>query len=870
MQRNIYFFQEAEAPDPFVLGGKGANLAIMTQIGLPIPKGFTITTQSCMDYIKDPNFFEQVLSNQVLKAVAALEELTQKNFKQSTDENLLLVSVRSGAPFSMPGMMDTILNLGLNDARVLLLAKKTNLAFAFDCYRRLLQMFADVVYHIPKENFNLLLKKAEDDFQQTSQQFSLQQHQVVIEQFKAIYQKQGLQFPQDPVDQLFAAIKAVFQSWNNQRAKVYRQLHKISDTLGSAVNVQEMVFGNSGLTSATGVVFTRNPATGEKGLFGEYLLNAQGEDVVAGIRTPENIHHLQAQLPKAYQELLHYTQLLEKHYRDMQDIEFTIEEGKLYLLQTRNGKRTAKAQIQICYDLVQEQMIDKKEALRRIKVDDLEQLLHPTFEATALNKTQAFAKGLPASPGAASGIITFTAKEAQQLASLGHKVILLREETSPEDIEGMIASQAIVTSHGGMTSHAAVVARGMGMCCVTGCEALHIDEQTKNVQCGDLILKQGDMISVDGTTGLIYQGELPCTMVNHDQILSQILLWADEIATVKVRANAETPQDIQNALDFNATGIGLARTEHMFFNKNRILTMRKLILADNFDERNKALAKLQHYQEADFKQMYQLVQDKPMIIRLLDPPLHEFLPNTAHELEELAQDLAVDVAYLKQKIAKLQEKNPMLGHRGCRLAISHPEIYQMQVRAIFNSVITLRKSGINIVPEIMIPLIAEANELSYIRQQIEATIHKIFAENHIQPFEYQIGTMLELPRACLKADTLTPYADFFSFGTNDLTQMTYGFSRDDIAKFIHFYHEKAILTFDPFQKLDCEGVGKLMQIAIQHIKSIAKQKTIGVCGEVGGDCDSIFFLQQIGVDYVSCSPYRIPCARLAAAKARLN
>lgn len=869
MDKWIYSFEEGRAEDKALLGGKGANLAEMTHLGLPVPEGFTITTQSCLRYLETPSFFESILKEEVLKAVTKLEAKTNKFF-MGNEPSLLLVSVRSGAKISMPGMMDTILNLGLNDLRVQTLADATNANFAYNCYRRLLQMFADVVYGIPKEEFDQCLEKTEKQLNKKVNDFSKEEHQSLIQQYKEVYQEHYQNFPQSPKEQLYAAIKAVFKSWNNPRAKVYRELNQIPHDLGTAVNVQSMVFGNSDQKSGTGVVFTRNPATGEPHLFGEFLLNAQGEDVVAGIRTPEPIDSLKRILPQAYEDFCNYAKILEKHYKDMQDIEFTIEKEKLYILQTRNGKRTAKASLKIALDLVNEKMISKQEALLRVSPSTIDQLIHPVFEEKALTSAHHLTQGLPASPGAATGEIVFTAERAKEFHALGKKVILVRQETSPEDIEGMVVSQAIVTSHGGMTSHAAVVARGMGTCCVAGCGELSINEDGKTLVCGKVTLKEGDILSVDGTSGKLYIGSIPTTMIDNNDELQMFLSWADEIAQLTVRANAETIQDLKTAVQFGAKGIGLARTEHMFFGEERILEMRRLILSTNEIETKSALMTLLAFQEEDFYQMYQTIQDKPMIVRLLDPPMHEFLPKTQQEIEQLSGKLQVPLDTLTRKITSLQETNPMLGHRGCRLGITQPEIYKMQVEAIFNSAIRLAKEGMVIKPEIMIPLIAEKAELVSIKTSLCQHIDKIFKEHHMQPFPYEIGTMIELPRACFIADQLAEEADFFSFGTNDLTQMTYGFSRDDIGKFIQHYKEGEIMSFDPFQTIDRAGVGELMKIAISKARQVKPELPIGICGEVGGDPASIPFFQEIGITYVSCSPYRVPAARLAVAQAHLS
>ena len=866
MTKWIYSFEEGSANDKVLLGGKGANLAEMSNLGLPVPPGFTITTESCINFLENPDFFDSSLKDDVLKAVSRLERKTDKSFSGESS-SLLLVSVRSGAKFSMPGMMDTILNLGLNDQRARILAEQTNPEFAYNCYRRLLQMFADVVYGISKELFDELLEDFEKGHGKTVKDLTIDEHQDLVKQYKEIYLKEKQSFPENPMDQLFAAIQAVFNSWNNNRAKVYRELNKIPHDLGTAVNVQAMVFGNSDQNSGTGVCFTRNPASGENHLFGEFLLNAQGEDVVAGIRTPEPIAALEIAQPQVFNAFKEYARILETHYKDMQDIEFTIEKGKLYILQTRNGKRTAKASLKIALDLVDQAIISKKEALMRISPSSISQLIHPVFEEVAMEKAALIAQGLPASPGAATGEIVFTAERAKEFHNLGRKVILVRQETSPEDIEGMVVSQAIVTSQGGMTSHAAVVARGMGTCCVAGCGELKIREEEKILSCGNLVLREGDIISVDGSSGYVYMGEIPTVLIENNEDLQRLLSWADKVARLKVRANAETVKDLQTAMNFGAQGVGLARTEHMFFGQDRILEVRRLILADKETEMKAALKNLLEFQEEDFYQMYKTVEDKPLIVRLLDPPMHEFLPKEPQEIKLLAEKLSKSPEKLAHQIVSLQESNPMLGHRGCRLGITQPNIYKMQTEAIFRSAIKLHQEGIKIKPEIMIPLIADEKELEFVKSYLTQHIQYIFREHKQEPFPYEIGTMIELPRACLTADKLAQEADFYSFGTNDLTQMTYGFSRDDIGKFIGHYKKMSILSSDPFQHIDQEGVGELMRIAISKARQVKPNLSIGICGEVGGDPSSISFFQEIGVTYVSCSPYRVPAARLAVAQA---
>ena len=869
MTKWIYFFEEGSANDKALLGGKGANLAEMSNLGLPVPPGFTITTDSCIKFLENPDFFDSSLKDDILKAVSKLERKTDKSFSVESS-NLLLVSVRSGAKFSMPGMMDTILNLGLNDQRTRILAEQTNPEFAYNCYRRLLQMFADVVYGISKELFDELLKDFEKGHGKTIKELTLDEHQNLVKQYKEIYLKENQSFPENPMDQLFAAIQAVFNSWNNNRAKVYRELNKIPHDLGTAVNVQAMVFGNSDHNSGTGVCFTRNPASGENQLFGEFLLNAQGEDVVAGIRTPEPIAALEKAQPQVFKVFKEYARILENHYKDMQDIEFTIEKGKLYILQTRDGKRTAKASLKIALDLVDQGIISKKDALMRVSPSSISQLIHPVFEEATMEKATLIAQGLPASPGAATGEIVFTAERAKEFHNLGRKVILVRQETSPEDIEGMVVSQAIVTSQGGMTSHEAVVARGMGTCCVAGCSELKISEEDRTLSCGNLVLTEGDIISVDGSSGCIYNGEIPTVLIENNEDLQRLLSWADKVARLKVRANAETVKDLQTAINFGAQGVGLARTEHMFFGQDRILEMRRLILADKETEMKAALKNLLEFQEEDFYQMYKTVEDKPLIVRLLDPPMHEFLPKDSQEIKLLAEKLNKSPEKLAHQIESLQESNPMLGHRGCRLGITQPDIYKMQTEAIFRSAIKLHQEGIKIKPEIMIPLIADKKELEFVKSYLTQHIQFLFREHEQEPFPYEIGTMIELPRACLTADKLAREADFFSFGTNDLTQMTYGFSRDDIGKFIGHYKKTSILSFDPFQHIDQEGVGELMRIAISKARRVKPSLSIGICGEVGGDPASISFFQEIGVTYVSCSPYRVPAARLAVAQAVLQ
>ncbi|MHC5230073.1 pyruvate, phosphate dikinase [Enterococcus sp. LJL99] len=867
MKTYILDFEDGSKEQAGLLGGKGANLAEMTKLGLPVPTGFTITTEACLNYLEEKTGLSNKLKEEIQKHVETMEQRTNK--KIGGIENPLLVSVRSGAKFSMPGMMDTILNLGLNDETVVALAEKSqNTCFAYDCYRRLLQMFGDVVCGIDKERFEEQLSyyKAQRNYQ-LDQDMNADDWQSIVKIYKDIFLEiTHRPFPQAPLEQLYQSIEAVFRSWNNRRAMTYRKLHNIPDDLGTAVNIQAMVFGNFGNSSGTGVAFTRNPVTGEKEMFGEFLLNAQGEDVVAGVRTPEPIADLSKRMPKVYHQFLTVGDLLEKHYRDMQDIEFTIEDEQLFLLQTRNGKRTAKAGFKICTQLVEEGVISKKEAIQRITPTMIDQLLHPVFDEEELVSAKVYAKGLPASPGAASGNIYFSAEEAKKASESGEKVILIRQETSPEDIEGMVVSEAIVTSRGGMTSHAAVVARGMGVCCVVGCEELEVDEFMQEMVFNGRKLKQGDSISVNGATGIIYEGTISSKEGDNQVLLEKILQWASEEMAFGVRANAETPKDIETALKYGAQGIGLSRTEHMFFGEKRIFHMRKMILAEKKADRLKSLLQLKEYQKADFRQIFTLLKGKPCTIRLLDPPLHEFLPQTENEIRLLADEMNCSVNEINHRIAELHEQNPMLGHRGCRLAITMPEIYEMQVTAIFETVLELTKeTGTEIVPEIMIPLISSHEEMQWLREKLKKCIDELLSKEKRQ-LDYKIGTMLEIPRACLTADKIAEYADFFSFGTNDLTQLTYGFSRDDSGKFVDAYLEKKLLKQDPFQHLDEEGVGALMKIAIEKVRRFDKKSKIGICGEVGGDPQSIEFLKSLGIDYISCSPYRVPAAILTIAK----
>lgn len=864
-KKRVYNFTEGSKEQKALLGGKGANLAEMTGIGLPVPKGFTITTEACLEYLDSKKLLPELVK-EIEEHIARLENETGKKF--ADEENPLLVSVRSGSKFSMPGMMDTILNLGLNHQSVEIFAHKTeNPVFAYDCYRRLIQMFGDVVKGVDKNIFEeaLTLYKATQGYS-SDIEMKAEDWKEIIQQFTTIYLKEvGENFPQDPSKQLYAAVEAVFTSWNNPRAVTYRRIHEISDKLGTAVNIQEMVFGNTGGNSGTGVAFTRNPATGEAGVFGEFLLNAQGEDVVAGIRTPRPIQELKQEQPTIYMQFEKICHQLEAHYQDMQDIEFTIEEGKLFILQTRNGKRTAKAAFKIATQMAEDGVISKEESLKRLTPSMITQLLHPVFDEQMLAESKSVAKGLPASPGAASGRVYFHAEDAQKAHEAGQKVILLRTETSPEDIEGMVVSEAIVTSRGGMTSHAAVVARGMGVCCVVGCEQLTINEKLKQASDGTQTIKEGDLLSVDGTTGKIYRGEIKLDKVQDLDLLVKVLQWASHIGNMQVRANAETVEDIRAALDFGASGIGLARTEHMFFGKERILEMRKMFLSEDQLQRNQSLETLKEFQKKDFAEILSLTEGMPCTIRLLDPPLHEFMPKTKEEYEQVAEACGQTVDFIMQRGKNLEEFNPMLGHRGCRLAITYPEIYEMQVEAIMEAALELAKTGKQVKPEIMIPLVAEEKELSYLKKMLEDKIQDVF-EKHQLKIAYKIGAMLEIPRACLTADQLATSAQFFSFGTNDLTQLTYGFSRDDSVKFLSDYVEKGILEDNPFQHLDQKGVGSLMKTAIELVKPQHKDISFGVCGEVGGDPDSVAFLQKIGLDYVSCSPYRVPAVLLTVAQ----
>ena len=871
MSKRVYLFHEGNADMRNLLGGKGANLAEMTNIGLPIPNGFTISTEACTDYYNDGKTINEDTQAQIFKALEWLEGVQGKKFGDT--ENPLLVSVRSGARASMPGMMDTILNLGLNDVSVQGFAAKTgNPRFAYDSYRRFIQMFSDVVMGMSKTFFDSILeaeKKAHGYVYDT--ELKAEDLQNVIAKYKEIYaEKMGEEFPQDPKVQLMEAIKAVFRSWDNPRANYYRMMNDIPYEWGTAVNVQSMVFGNMGNTSGTGVAFTRNPATGAKGIFGEYLINAQGEDVVAGIRTPQPITQLEKDLPECYKQFIAIADRLEKHYRDMQDMEFTIEEGKLYFLQTRNGKRTAQAAIQVACDLVDEGMITPQEAVLRIEAKSLDQLLHPAFDADALKSGKQIGEALPASPGAAAGRIYFNADDAVAAHAAGSRVILVRQETSPEDIEGMHAAEGVLTMRGGMTSHAAVVARGMGTCCVSGCGDLKVHEEEKFIELGGHKIKEGEYISLDGSTGKIYLGDIPTVEASISGNFERIMNWADEFRRLKVRTNADTPEDAANAVRMGAEGIGLTRTEHMFFNPDRIPKIRKMILSDTVEEREAALNELIPFQKGDFKGIYKAMEGRPVTIRFLDPPLHEFVPTTEEDIAELAKEMGLSVADVKARCDALHEFNPMMGHRGCRLAVTFPEIAKMQTRAVMEAAIEVNaEEGYNIVPEIMVPLVGDKKELAFVKKTIVETAEKV-KEERGSDIEYHIGTMIEIPRAALMADEIAEEAQFFSFGTNDLTQMTFGFSRDDAGKFLTDYYKSKIYESDPFAHLDQNGVGQLIQMAAEKGRKVRPDIKLGICGEHGGDPASIEFCNKVGLTYVSCSPFRVPIARLAAAQAAIT
>ena len=871
-KKYVYLFKEGNADMRELLGGKGANLAEMTRIGLPVPQGFTISTEACTRYYTDGKVIAADIEAQIYDALAKTEEIVGKKFGDENDP--WLVSVRSGARASMPGMMDTILNLGLNDVSVKGLAKLTsNEHFAYDAYRRFIAMFSDVVMEIEKRKFEDVL----DEFKEKrgvkfDRDLTADDLKEVVERFKAIYKaEKGVDFPQNPKEQLMEAIKAVFRSWDNPRAIYYRRMNDIPGDWGTAVNVQSMVFGNMGETSGTGVAFTRNPSTGEKKLYGEYLLNAQGEDVVAGIRTPQPISQLHEQMPEVYDQFVSIAKTLEDHYRDMQDMEYTIERGKLYMLQTRNGKRTAQAALKIAVDLVDEGVLSEEEAVLKVEPKQLDSLLHPNFDAAALKKAPVIAKGLPASPGAGAGAIYFTADAAAEHGKNKEKVILVRRETTPEDIEGMDYSQAILTAFGGMTSHAAVVARGMGRAAVVGCGDLKFDEANNAVIIAGKVYHEGDCISVDGSTGNVYDGMIPTVEASISGDFARFMGWADKARKLMVRTNADTPRDTKQAVQFGAEGIGLCRTEHMFFEASRIAAVREMILADTKEQREKALAKILPMQQGDFEAMYKALEGRPMTIRYLDPPLHEFVPHVdmTEEIEELAKNLGMTKDEVIHKIAALHESNPMMGHRGCRLAVTYPEIAEMQTRAVLQAAINVKKEcGYDIVPEIMIPLVGSKKELAFVKKIVDDTAKKVFEEQGMT-LEYHVGTMIEIPRAAVTADEIAQEAEFFSFGTNDLTQMTFGFSRDDAGKFLGAYYDNKIFESDPFARLDTDGVGKLVEMAAKLGRQTRPNIKLGICGEHGGDPSTIMFCHKVGLNYVSCSPFRVPIARLAAAHAAI-
>ena len=866
----VYNFDEGNKTMRDLLGGKGANLAEMTNMGINVPYGFSVTTEACIRYYKEDKKLWDALNEEITNHIKDLEKHNGKTF--GNNEDPLLVSVRSGAPISMPGMMDTILNLGLNDIAVKGLENKTNnKRFAYDSYRRFIQMFADVAMGLDKNKFEeVLTAKKEEKGVSTDHDLVAEDFVDVVEKYKVVYKElAGEEFPQDPRKQLDLAISAVFSSWNNPRAILYRKLNDIDDKMGTAVNVQTMVFGNMGETSGTGVAFSRNPATGENVLYGEYLMNAQGEDVVAGVRTPEPISHLHELMPEVYDEFYNTAQTLEKHYKDMQDMEFTIQDGKLYLLQTRNGKRTAQAAVQVAVDMVEEGLVDEKEALLRVNPQDLDGLLHPTFTQEAVKNAQALTKGLAASPGAAVGKIAFSAPEAARRAKDGETVILVREETSPEDLEGMVSAVGILTARGGMTSHAAVVARGMGKCCVSGAQDIHVNELEHTLRVGDIVLTSEDTISIDGSTGEIFAGALATQPPQMHGAFGKFMEWVDQYRDMKVRTNADTPRDAKQALEFGAEGIGLCRTEHMFFADDRIFQVRKMILAADVETRQAALDKILPMQEEDFYQIYKLMEERPVTVRLLDPPLHEFLPKGEKEIADLALELKIQPARVHERISELQEVNPMLGFRGLRLGVIYPEISRMQARAIMQAAIRLNKEGVNVVPEIMIPLSSDVHELAYVKDIVVKEIEKVFEEQGME-IKYLLGTMIEIPRAAITADEIAQITDFFSFGTNDLTQMTFGLSRDDAGKFLPAYIEKDILEKDPFQVLDQKGVGFLVETAVEKGRKSNPALHLGICGEHGGEPNTVKYLYNVGLDYVSCSPFRIPIAKLAAAQAAIE
>ncbi len=868
----VYLFSEGNANMRELLGGKGANLAEMTNIGLPVPQGFTITTEACTQYYEDGQKINDEIQAQIMEYIVKMEEITGKKFGDL--ENPLLVSVRSGARASMPGMMDTILNLGLNEDVVEVMAKKSgNPRWAYDCYRRFIQMYSDVVMEVGKKYFEQLIDEMKEKKGVTQDvDLTAEDLKELAGQFKAEYKaKIGVDFPSDPKEQLMGAIKAVFRSWDNPRANVYRRDNDIPYSWGTAVNVQSMAFGNMGEDCGTGVAFTRNPSTGEKKLMGEFLTNAQGEDVVAGVRTPMPIAQMAEKFPAAYQQFVEVCQVLEDHYRDMQDMEFTVENGKLYMLQTRNGKRTPAAALKIACDLVDEGMIDEKKAVSMIEPRSLDTLLHPQFDSEALKKTPVIGKALPASPGAASGKAVFSAEDAKEWAARGEKVVLVRLETSPEDIEGMKAAQGILTVRGGMTSHAAVVARGMGKCCVSGCGEIKMDEDNKEFTLAGKTYHEGDWLSLDGSTGNIYDGAIPTVDASIGGEFGRVMAWCDKYRSLKVRTNADNPQDTAQAVKFGAEGIGLCRTEHMFFEADRIPAIRQMICSDTVEQREAALAKLEPMQQGDFEAMYEALEGRPMTVRFLDPPLHEFLPTEEEDIQQLAQDMGKSVAEIKAIITSLHEFNPMMGHRGCRLTVTYPEIAVMQTQAVIKAALNVQAKHPDwtIVPEIMIPLVGEGKELRYVKNVVAEVADQLIAEagSHMK---YLVGTMIEIPRAALTADEIAKEAEFFSFGTNDLTQMTFGFSRDDAGKFLDAYYDRKIYENDPFARLDQSGVGRLVEMAVKLGRQTRPDIHLGICGEHGGDPVSVEFCHNVGLDYVSCSPFRVPIARLAAAQAAIR
>ena len=866
----VYLFSEGNKDMRELLGGKGANLAEMTKAGMPVPQGFTISTEACTQYYKDGRKINDEIQAQIYEYLGKMEEVCGKKF--ADPENPLLVSVRSGARASMPGMMDTILNLGLNDVVVEGLAKFTNNPrFAYDSYRRFIQMFSDVVMELPKPEFEKIIdqKKEEKGVTQDTE-LDTEDMKDLVKRFKAFYKEnKGEDFPSDPKVQLMEAVKAVFRSWDNPRANVYRRMNEIPYDWGTAVNVQAMVFGNSGNNSGTGVAFTRNPATGERKLFGEYLINAQGEDVVAGVRTPSPISQLEQDMPEVYKQFADIANRLEKHYRDMQDMEFTIENDKLYMLQTRNGKRTANAALKIAVDLVNEGMIDEEEAVLRVEPQQLDALLHPQFNAEALKKATVVGKGLAASPGAACGKVVFTAEDAKEWAKRGEKIVLVRRETSPEDIEGMQVAEGILTVRGGMTSHAAVVARGMGTCCVSGCGEINVDYDAKSFTLAGKTYNEGDYISIDGSTGNIYGEAIPTAPASIAGDFGVFMGWADKYRKLKVCTNADTPRDAHQAREFGAEGIGLCRTEHMFFEGERIKAMREMIIADNTDDRKKALAKIMPYQQGDFEALFEEMNGYPVTIRFLDPPLHEFLPTKEEDIAEIAKELNVSVEKVHEVIESLHEFNPMMGHRGCRLTVTYPEIAEMQTTAVINAAINVQKKGVKVIPQIMIPLVGEVKEFDFVKKIVVATADKIIADSGVE-LKYEVGTMIEIPRAALTADKIAADADFFCYGTNDLTQMTFGFSRDDAGKFLDAYYDNKIYESDPFVHIDVDGVGRLVEMSAKAGREANAALHLGICGEHGGDPTSVEFCHKVGLDYVSCSPFRVPIARLAAAQAAVK